>query len=98
MTAPRLDGIRSSVLTRMERSERNMRLSILGALVVEAAMLAIVLTMVDFQQRLERLIFVLGIMSYTIIVLGLVALGAHVSRTAGRVLAALDGPHRPDGD
>ena len=40
-------------------------------------------------KRLAHMVFVLFVTTYTIIVLGLVALAAHVSRVGDRVLAAL---------
>ena len=90
MTNERLDTIRTSVLTRMERAERNMRLGIYGAALTELLLFVVAFRLVDMSNRLERLVFVLSILSYTIIVLGLVALGAHVTRTVGRLLAAVD--------
>lgn len=87
-----LDGIRENVLARMERAERNMRLGIFGAALVELALIAIVLFMFDLNDRIERLIFVTSVLSYTIVILGLVALGAHVTRSVGRIIAVL-----PDG-
>ncbi|MGI8497313.1 MAG: hypothetical protein ACR2OG_07010 [Gemmatimonadaceae bacterium] len=85
-----LDTIRSGVLDRMERAERNVRLGILGAAVAELALFAFAFTMVDWHNRVERLLFVFATLSYTIIALGLVALGAHVTRSVGRVVAAMD--------
>jgi hypothetical protein len=94
MTADRLDTIRQSVLTRMERAERNMRLGIYGAALTELLLFVIAFKLVDFSDRLERLLFVLSILSYTIIVLGLVALGAHVTRSVGRLAALVDAADR----
>lgn len=93
MSTQRINEIRSNVLDRMERSERYVRLGIFGAALAEVMLLAVAFTMVDWSNRVERLLFVFSILGYTIIVLGLVALGAHVTRTAGRVVAAMD----PDG-
>jgi len=93
MSTERLNQIRVNVLDRMERSERYVRLAIFGATFAEVLLLAIAFAMIDWSNRLERLFFVFSILSYTIIVLGLVALGAHVTRTVGRVVAAMD----PDG-
>ena len=90
MSTERLDAIRNSVLTRMERAERNMRLGIFGAAIVELVLFGIAFTLVDMSDRVERLIFVMSVLSYTIILLGLAALGAHVTRSVGRVVAALD--------
>jgi len=95
MSTERLDSLRRSVLTQMERAERNMRLGIFGAAVAELALFVIALRLVDMDNRLERLMFVLAVLSYTIIVLGLVALGAHVTRATGRVIAAMDASRSP---
>lgn len=89
-----LDRIRDSVLDRMERADRLVRLAIVGAAAVELALFVIAIAMVDWGSRIERLLFLLSVLSYTIVVLGLLALGGHVSRTAGRVLAALDAGER----
>jgi hypothetical protein len=94
MTTDRLDSIRNSVLTRMERAERNMRLGIFGAALTELALFVIAFQLVDMGNRLERLVFVLSVLSFTIIALGLAALGAHVTRSVGRVLSALDALER----
>lgn len=93
MSTERLNEIRVNVLDRMERSERFVRLGMFGAALAEVMLLAVAFAMIDWSNRLERLLFLFSVLSYTIIVLGLVALGAHVTRTAGRVLAAMD----PDG-
>ena len=88
----RLDDVRRSVLDRMERAERLGRVAIFGAAIAELALFVVAFTMVDWQSRVERLIFVFSVISYTIIALGLAALGAHVSRSVGRVLAAIAPP------
>lgn len=90
MHSDRLDEIRSGAITRMERTERNMRLGIFGAVLVELLLFVIAFSIVDFSNRIERLIFILAVLSYTIVALGLAALGAHVTRSVGRVVAALD--------
>ena len=89
MRTERLDAIRGSVLDQMERAERNMRFGIAGAALTELLLLIVAFALVDWQNRLERLLFIFAILGYTIIVLGLVALGAHVTRSIGRVLAAM---------
>ena len=89
METERLDTIRHGVLDRMERAERGVRLAIFGAAIAELALLSVAFVMVNWDNHLERLLFVLAVLSYTIIALGLVALGAHVSRSVGRVLAAM---------
>ena len=94
MSTERLDAIRGSVLTQMERADRNMRLGIFGAVFFELVLFAAAFALVDMSNRIERLIFVMSILSYTIIMLGIAALGAHVTRTMGRVVAALDPSNR----
>ena len=95
MTADPLDTIRRSVLTRMERAERGVRLAIIGAALAELALFGLAFFMVNWDNHLERLLFVLAVLSYTIIALGLVALGAHVTRSIGRVLAAMSAAEPP---
>jgi len=90
MSAQTVDAIREGVIRRMERQARTIRVIMLGAAAVEALMLGLALHLIDWQQRTHVLLFVLSVLGYTIIVLGLVALGAHVSRAANRVVAALE--------
>lgn len=90
MNSERLDAARSSVLDQMERADRNRRIAIFGAAAVELLLFMVAFLMVDWSNRFERLVFVLAVLSYTIMVLGLAALGAHVTRSSGRILAALD--------
>ena len=90
MSASNLDAIRGSVLTRMERADRLVRLAIYGATAVELSLFAVAIYLVDWDNRLEKLLFVFSVLSYTIIALGLLALGGHVTRSVGRVLAAMD--------
>src|SRR5688572_23671748 len=91
-TTDRLDDVRRSVLDRMERAERMGRFAIIGAALAELALFAIALAIVDWRDPLQRLLFLCSVITYTIIGLGLIALGAHVSRSVGRVLAATTPP------
>jgi hypothetical protein len=90
MSTTNLDAVRESVLTRMERADRLVRLAMFAGAAVELALFAVAIYMVDWHDRIERLLFVFSVLSYTIIVLSIVALGGHVSRSVGRVLAAMD--------
>ncbi len=93
--ATNLDTIRESVLTRMERADRLVRMAIYAGAAVELVLFAIAIYMVDWHNRMEKLLFVFSVLSYTIVVLAVVALAGHVSRSVGRVLAAMDpGPAR----
>ena len=84
-------AIRADVLDRMERNARLGRYAIMGAATVELLMLVLMLLLVNWHDRVQVLIVLVSILTYTIIVLGLAALGAHVSRVGTRVVAALDG-------
>lgn len=90
MQAQRKEDVVTGVLDRMERHARMMKLAILGAAGVEGLLLVVALLIVDWADNTHVLLFVLSILGYTIIVLGLAALGAHVSRVGARVVAALD--------
>lgn len=89
MSAKDLDAIRESVLDRMEHHERMVRLAIFGAVALEGVLLVVVLLIIDWRDATQKLVFVTSILSYSIVALGLAALGAHVSRTVGRILAAI---------
>lgn len=90
MSTTNLDAVRESVLTRMERADRMTRLAIYASAAVELALFAIAIYMVDWHSRVERLLFLFSVLSYTIVVMAILALAGHVTRSVGRVLAAMD--------
>jgi hypothetical protein len=85
-----LDAVRAQVLARVDAAERHYRLAFLGAVALEAALLAAFLLAADMSNRTHVLLLIGTVMSYSTVMLGLVALGAHVSRTTLRVLQAVD--------
>jgi hypothetical protein len=85
-----LDRVRRAALERMERSERNVKLAVIAGAVWEVAFLLLFLMLMDRHNRSHVLLFVATVGSYTLIVLGLVALGAFVDRSVLRVLKALE--------
>ena len=85
-----LDRVRAGVLDRMEKAARVQRIGIIVAALLEAAIIAFALIALNWKDRTQVLLFLFSTAGYTIVVLGLVALGAHVSRSVGRVLAALE--------
>jgi hypothetical protein len=90
MTSPsNLDAIRAGVIDRMERHARNVKLAMGGAAVIELLLIAVAAARLQFSNRFEVLVFAFFLMTYTIVLLGLAALGAHVSRVGDRVIAAL---------
>lgn len=90
MPARDLDSIRESVLDRMERGDRLVKGAIIAAAVVEGLLLAAALFMVDWSNPLHRLVFILSILTYSVIACGLLALAGHISRSVGRVLIAME--------
>ena len=90
MPAHTPDEIREGVLRRMERQAATIRLATLGAAGIETLMLGMALWLIDWKDRTHVLIFVMGVLGYTIVVIGLFALGAHVSRASNRVVAVLE--------
>ncbi|MGK2961829.1 MAG: hypothetical protein ACSLFK_06730 [Gemmatimonadaceae bacterium] len=80
----------TSVLDRMERHAQMTKLAILGATAIEGLLLVVALLKVNWTDNTHVLLFIFSVLSYTIVALGLVALGAHVSRVGAQVVAALD--------
>jgi formate-dependent nitrite reductase membrane component NrfD len=90
MSAPQVDRTIGGVLDRMDRQARLGRVALFGALGVEAMLMVVVVLVTDWSDGGQRLLVVVSILGYTIVVLGLAALAAHVSRVGARVVAALD--------
>ena len=88
MTSPN-DASRAA-LDRLERANNRVTLTILGAAAVEAALLVVVLVVIDLRDPLQRLVFLLSMLTYFTLGLAIVALGAHVSRVQERLLTALE--------
>ena len=85
-----LDAVRSGVLAQIERNERNFRLAFFAAVVWEALFILAFILVADFSNRMHLLLLLATIGSYSIVVLGLVALGAHMNRGVLRVLRAIE--------
>jgi len=94
-----LNGIRSDVLARVDRAQRHFRLAFMVAAAVEAAFLIGFFLLSDLHNRLHLLLLISTVTTYSIVVLGLFALGAHVTRASLRILQAIDtsfsDPHVP---
>jgi hypothetical protein len=84
-----LDSVRAAALARIDRSERNFKLAFIGAAIVESLFMVTFLLLADFSNRVHVLLLISTVSCYTIIVLGLLALGAHVNRGIARVLKAV---------
>jgi len=84
------DEIRAAVLTRINRTERNFKLTFLAAAVIESMFIVSFLLLADLSNRLHLLLLIATVSSYTIIALGLVALAVHINRCVLRVLKAIE--------
>jgi hypothetical protein len=85
-----LDSVRAAALARIERSERNFKLAFIGAVIVESAFIISFLFLADFSNRLHLLLLISTVSCYSIVVLGLVALGTHINRGIARILKAVE--------
>lgn len=85
-----LDRIRAAALDRIDRRERWYRASLAGAVLVEAVLLLAFLLLADLHDRTHLLLLVSAVLVYSTLALGMAALGAHVSRTGERILAAVE--------
>ena len=75
-------------LDRIERSQRNFKLALAGAVMLEAALIGALLWLTDFSDRVQALVFIAAVGGYTLIALGLIMLATHVDRTLLRALQA----------
>lgn len=85
-----LDSVRAAALARIDRSERNFKLAFFGAAIVETAFVVSFVLLADLSNRLHVLLLVSTVSCYSIVVLGLVALGAHINRGIARILKAVE--------
>jgi hypothetical protein len=80
----------ADALDRIDRAERRYKQAFLAAIAVEAAALPVYLALADFSNRTHVLLLLASVATYTIIAIGLVALGVHVNRSTLRILRAVE--------
>ena len=85
------DEIRQQALDTIERQERLYKIAFFGAVAIEGVFLVLFLFLMDLQNRTHTLLLVATVMSYTILALGLVALGAMSNRNTARIIRAIGG-------
>lgn len=90
MTNGNVDGVRAEALDRVERAERHYKLAFFAAAIVESGFLAGYLLLADFGNRLHVLLLIAAVAIYSIVALGLVALGAHINRNTLRIIKAVE--------
>ena len=86
----RLGEIRAEALNRMARSERWFKTAFAAGTIFELAFLVALLLAADLSARLDRLVVIATVGSYTLVLLGLLTLGAYLNRSVLRVLRALE--------
>lgn len=85
-----LDKLRNNALARADAAERWFKLSLYSAALFEALFTLGILYFADFKDRTHLLILCCTGVIYMPVLLGLIALGAHVNRGILRILARLD--------
>jgi hypothetical protein len=85
-----INRIRKTALERIERNERNYKLAFFGAALFETLFIATFLLLMDRFNRMHTLLLIATVANYTILALGLVALGAHFNRISLRILKAIE--------
>lgn len=85
-----LDQIRAGAMARIDRSERHFKLALLAGTIWELLFLGAFVLAADFHNRLHVLLLLATVGSYTLVVLGLLALGVHINRGVLRVLQAME--------
>jgi hypothetical protein len=74
----------------MERSDRLVKSAIIAAAVVEAFLFLAAILLADWANPLHRLVFILSVLTYSVLGCGMIALAGHISRSVGRVLIAIE--------
>lgn len=85
-----LEEARANALKQMDNARRNFFAAFYGAVIFEGLFTLGILYFVDWRDPLHMLIVCCTGVIYMPVILGLVALGAHVNRVVLRVLARLD--------
>lgn len=86
-----------AALAQAERRDRWGRVALYGAALVEALLLGAALMVMDFDDRTHLLVFIMAMLAYTTLALGLAALGAWNAAANARLLDAIQllGERRP---
>ena len=85
-----LEKMRANALAKMDAAERWFKAALFGAMLFEGLFTIGILWFVNWREQLHMLIVCCTGVIYMPIILGLVALGAHMNRNTLRVLARLD--------
>lgn len=88
--ANNINEVRQTALDRIDRSERHYKTTFFVAAIIEAFFLGGFLLLADLSNRMHLLLLIATVALYSILALGLVALGVHVNRSTLRVLNAVE--------
>ena len=86
----KLDEVRAAAIARIDRSERNFKLAFWGAFCVESLFIISFFLLADLSNRMHLLLLISTVSCYSIVVLGLFALGAYFNRGIARLLKAIE--------
>ena len=86
----KMTGVRQTTIARMEQIERYYKLAFLGGALLEIIFLSSFLLLADWTNRLHILLLISTMASYSILILGLIALGAKTSKDTLRILKAIE--------
>jgi hypothetical protein len=89
MTTDRPTTAVHAALAQAERRDRWGRIALYGAALVEALLLGAALMVMDFDDRTHLLVFIMAMLAYTTLALGLAALGALNAAANARLLHAI---------
>jgi hypothetical protein len=85
-----IDDIRRKTLDQIDRSERLYRSAFAFACAAEVLVLGALLWAIDISNRTHVILLIGFVGSYSVILLAMVVLGAHVNRVGQRVLRAIE--------
>jgi hypothetical protein len=89
-TGSNIDGVRNAALDQIDRARKKFLLALIGAAAWEAWFLVAFFLAMELGNRLHVLLLIATVGSYTVVVLGLVALGAYLNRSNLRMLKAIE--------
>ena len=83
------DEIRRAALDAVDRHERAYRIAFIGGAAIEGLFFILFFMLMNIHDRLHVLLLIATVSSYSIIVMGLIAIGALSNRNAQRILRAI---------
>ena len=84
------DEIRLATMKSIERQERAYKGAFIGGAAMELLFFMLFFGLMDMHNRTHVLLLISTVASYTIVVMGLIALGAMSNRNAHRVIKAIE--------